>query len=71
VTDTKDDAQNLAEELKDNPNNPEKWHKLGVVYLSIKHWSSAEIAFKQCLKLNKEHPLAFTKLKMHNLKSQI
>ena len=62
VTDTQDDAQNLAEELKDDPDDAEKWIKLGMVYLSMKHWSSAEIAFKQCLKLDKQHPLALGEL---------
>ena len=56
VTFTQDDAQKLAEELKDNPDDTEKWHKLGTGYLSLKQVSNAEIAFKQCLKLEKNYP---------------
>ena len=59
---TQDDAQKLAEELKDNPNDAEKWHRLGVGYLSLKQWSNGEIAFKQCLKLDKENSLALGEL---------
>lgn len=62
MTNTQDDAQNLAEELKDKPNEPDKWHKLGVVYLSMKQWNNAEISFKQCLKLDKQHSLALGEL---------
>ena len=59
---TQDDAQRLAEELKDNPSDSEKWMTLGEGYLSLKQYTNAEIAFKQCLKLTKEHPAALGEL---------
>lgn len=55
MTFTEDEAQKLAEELKDNPNDFEKWYRLGVGYLYLNSFGNAEVVFKQCLKLDQEH----------------
>ncbi|MHA2222459.1 MAG: tetratricopeptide repeat protein, partial [Candidatus Thorarchaeota archaeon] len=62
MTFTPEDAFRLAEELKVKPDDAEKWHILGVGYFSLKQYSNAELSFKQCLKLEKEHPSALGEL---------
>ena len=58
VSQTEKEIQKLIEDLGLNPKDAEKWHSLGVVYLSMNQTDKAEDAFKQCLELNKNHAFA-------------
>jgi tetratricopeptide (TPR) repeat protein len=58
VSYTKEDIQKLIEDLTVNPKDSEKWHVLGVAYLSLNRADQAEDAFKRCLKLDKNNAFA-------------
>jgi cytochrome c-type biogenesis protein CcmH/NrfG len=53
-----EDVQKLVDELTKTPNDSEKWHILGVAYLSLNEADKAENAFKHCLKLDKDNAYA-------------
>jgi cytochrome c-type biogenesis protein CcmH/NrfG len=55
---TEEDVNEILEHLKQHPEDSEKWHRLGVAYLSMKNQDEAEKAFQQCLKLDKDNPFA-------------
>ncbi len=58
MSSTEKDVQKLVEDLGVNPKDSEKWHVLGVAYLSLNEADKAEDAFKQCLKLDKNNAFA-------------
>lgn len=55
---SKKDVQKLVEDLGINPDDAEKWHVLGVAYLSLNEAEKAIDAFKRCLKLDESHVFA-------------
>jgi tetratricopeptide (TPR) repeat protein len=58
VSQTEVDIQKLIDDLSLSPKDADKWHSLGVAYLSINEADKAEGAFNQCLKINKNHAFA-------------
>ncbi len=58
VSYSKKDVQKLVDDLGVNPDDAEKWHVLGVAYLSLKEAEKAIDAFKRCLKLDENHVFA-------------
>ncbi|MHA3963875.1 MAG: tetratricopeptide repeat protein [Candidatus Thorarchaeota archaeon SMTZ1-45] len=58
MSDTEKDVQRLIEDLGVNPKDSQKWHTLGVAYLSLNEAEKAEDAFQKCLKLDKNNAFA-------------
>ncbi len=55
---SKKDVQKLIDDLGVNPEDSEKWHVLGVAYLSLNEADKALDAFKQCLKFDGNNSFA-------------
>ncbi len=58
VSYNKKDVQKLVDDLGVNPDDSEKWHVLGVAYLSLGEAEKAIDAFKRCLKLDENNTFA-------------
>ena len=52
---TEDDVFELVQYLRDYPEDADKWHHLGVIFLSMNKVEDAENAFRHCLKIDKNN----------------
>jgi len=56
------DVQEIIDHLDKHPKDFEKWYLLGVAQLSRRWYTASEKAFKECIKVHKNHALALGEL---------